>query len=193
MAHVVFAVTVVSEALIIAALVVTVLVPSRRVWPPPGRKSWQYRYIWTLTTVSILGAGVLGFLDWDTFILAHWSRLVAGAVLLVGGLSFALWGMKTLGVHASLGLGGEFITHGPYRYSRNPEYVGDVAAITGYALMCNSDLTMVAGALGIACFLLMPLAEEPWLRERFGEGYDDYIARVPRFIGRARSDAVRRG
>jgi protein-S-isoprenylcysteine O-methyltransferase Ste14 len=29
-----------------------------------------------------------------------------------------------------------------------------------------------------------PLAEEPWLRERYGQEYESYAERVPRFVGR---------
>ena len=47
---------------------------------------------------------------------------------------FALWGVRTLGVHQSLGLEGELARGGPYELSRNPQYVGDTLLLVGYAL-----------------------------------------------------------
>ena len=130
----------------------------------------------------MLGVIVLGLLDWNSFIFDDWIRFVIGGFFLVGGLAFAFWGVRTLSVHTSLGLGGELIESGPYRYSRNPQYVGDIAALFGYALICNSGLTLVATAIGIIWFILAPFTEEPWLRKQFGVWFDEYATRVPRFI-----------
>ena len=91
---------------------------------------------------------ILGFLDWNSWVLPHWVRLPVGGLLIATGISFAFWGLRTLGSHASLGLGGELVSSGPYRYSRNPEYVGDIVALLGYAIVCNSLLVLVVAALG---------------------------------------------
>jgi protein-S-isoprenylcysteine O-methyltransferase Ste14 len=187
-----FALVILSETLLVASLVITILQPQARVWPPPGRNSWQYRFTWGLASVALGGAACLGFLDYDTFVIPHWLRAPIGGALMLAGLSFALWGLRTLGVHASLGLGGELVSRGPYRCSRNPEYVGDIALILGYALVCNSALVLASALLGAAWFLLAPFAEEPWLRERFGPEYDAYRRNVPRFLGFPHSTGPRR-
>jgi len=33
-------------------------------------------------------------------------------------------------------------------------------------------------------YALFPFAEEPWLREQYGQEYDEYRKRISRFIGR---------
>ncbi|MDH3622522.1 MAG: hypothetical protein OES69_13780 [Myxococcales bacterium] len=38
----------------------------------------------------------------------------------------------------------------------------------------------------MAWFALTPFTEEPWLRKQYGEAYDAYCQRVPRFLGRRR-------
>jgi protein-S-isoprenylcysteine O-methyltransferase Ste14 len=41
----------------------------------------------------------------------------------------------------------------------------------------------------IGWLTFLPLAEEPWLRDQFGEHYERYCDRVPRFVGRQTFDS----
>jgi len=186
----VFAVVVASEVLLLASLLLSIASPAKRVWPPPGRQSWQYRFTWGLTSLALGGALLLGLLDWNSFIVPRRFVSHSGSYSYAGGLSFAAWGLRTLGGRASLGLGGDLVLSGPYRWSRNPEYVGDIGALVGYALLCNSLMILVAAVLGASWFALAPFAEEPWLRQRFGGRYDEYARKVPRFIGLRRRLAL---
>lgn len=105
-----------------------------------------------------------------------------GVPTFLAGGAFALWGFFGLGVTASQGLGGPLLARGAYRYSRNPQYVGTVAVLLGYAVICNSSLTLVAVLPWSAWYLLAPLAEEPWLHERLGAPYAEYAATVRRYL-----------
>lgn len=158
--------------------------PHARVWPPPARHSWQFRALWGLTVISTAGIVLTGILDWNTGPLGHRLRLPVGATLMLGGLLLAFRGMTTLGRHATLGLEGTLIESGPYRWTRNPQYVGDIVALLGWAVLCNSGRTSWLAILAMACFVLVPFTEEPWLREQYGEPYDTYRSRVARFLGR---------
>ena len=180
-----FAMVVSCETLLGAGLLASFWHPGQRVWPPPGRRSWQYWSTWILTDLAIGGILALGILDWNGFAVPPWLRAV-GAALLGAGLLFAWWAVRTLSFHASLGLGGAFVTRGPYRISRNPQYVGDIAALLGYALLSNSAITLAAAVIGSFWFAFAPLVEEPWLRARYGAAYDQYCFTVPRFLGRPR-------
>lgn len=164
-------------------VLVSVLRPARRVWPPPGRDTWQFRLVWCLFAVATAGIVVVGVLDWNTFVLDPWLRIPVGAVLAAGGGLFALWGIRHLSWHASLGLEGELVRSGPFRWTRNPEYVGDTLLLMGWGIAANSLAAWILCALGIAWFLAAPWAEEPWLRERYGEPYERYCREVPRFLG----------
>ena len=166
-------------------LIFSIARPQRRFWPPPDRPSWRrevMRIAGVLGPLSIVGVLLLGALDWNSFIWRHWTRFVVGGVLFVSGGVFALWGFFGLGVRASQGLGGPLLASGAYRYSRNPQYVGAVAGLFGYGLVCNSMLALIAWALWSSWYLLAPFAEEPWLRERLGGPYTEYSSRVRRFI-----------
>ncbi len=179
----VFAVALTAELVLGAALLWSLARPAARIWPPPGRDSWQYRLVWALIDVATAGILVVGALDWNTFVLHHWVRIPLGAVLALGGGAFALWGIRHLTWHASLGLDAEFVRSGPYRWTRNPQYVGDIVMLLGWALLFNSLPAWILCALGIAWFALAPFAEEPWLREHYGEPYERYRREVPRFLG----------
>ncbi len=181
--EIVFIVTIVSEILLIALILVSILSPRHRVWPPPGKRSWQYVAIWLLTFMSVAGIVALAILDWDSFIIKHWVRYYVGGALFIVGNVFALWGLKTLGTRASSGLEYRLVTNGPYRYSRNPQYVGDIVVLLGAILIANSLYTTIACILAIIAFLITPFAEEPWLREKYGDEYIKYCEKTPRYLG----------
>lgn len=174
--------TLVAQALLDGSLIVTLLVPGFRVWPPPGKSSWQYAFTWGLTFVSFGGILVLGILDWNSFLFAHWLRFPVGIALITFGLFLVMWAIQTLGTHASQGLGGGLIREGPYRWTRNPQYVADILMLAGFAILTNSVLALVTVLLGAAWFILAPFTEEPWLRDQFGEDYEQYMNQVARFI-----------
>ena len=178
----IFYLTLIVNIVLVGSLVITRLNPMFRVWPPPGRKSWQFLFTWILFIFSFLGILVIGIFDWDSLIIKTTLRFPIGGILILAGAGLAFWGVKTLGIYASQGLGGELITEGPYRYTRNPQYVGDITIIIGYIILSNSILTLIVGLLGILWFVLAPFTEEPWLQEQLGAAFDDYMLKVPRFL-----------
>jgi len=85
----------------------------------------------------------------------------------------------------------QFVATGPYRYVRNPVTGSLLATILGEAIALSSTgifimvcVTAVIAHLGVTRF------EEPLLRRRFGRVYDDYCARVPRWIPRRRVESA---
>lgn len=115
---------------------------------------------------------------------------VAGVLLSLLGLSLIV---RTVSLFGSVGEGTlapwdptrKLVVVGPYRRVRNPMISGVAMTLTGIATASGSLL--VAGwlaafvALNHAYFLLV---EEPGLGRRFGEPYEAYRRRVPRWIPR---------
>ncbi len=168
-----------------ALLIFSIARPELRFWPPPDRSSWRYQFTrvtGVLGPLTLVGVLVLGVLDWDSAVFRHSGRFLFGGVLFSCGGGFAVWGYLGLGVRASQGRQEGLVAAGAYRYSRNPQYVGTIVCLLGYAIACNSGLTLVTWALWSAWFVMAPFAEEPWLREQLGAPYDEYAAKVPRFI-----------
>jgi len=178
-----FTITLTISVLLTGSFLWSVLFPRNRIWPPPGWKSWQFWCVWILTVSSLAGFFTVSLLNWNLFVFPHWSRFVIGGAIFLGGTLFALWGVVTLGLHTAAGLEGELVTRGPYRCSRNPQYFGDFGVLLGWAIISNSLLTLILAGIGILCFYLAVMCEEPWLREQFGDRYEAYRRSVARFIG----------
>jgi protein-S-isoprenylcysteine O-methyltransferase Ste14 len=71
-----------------------------------------------------------------------------------------------------------------YQRSRNPMYVSIVTLVLGESLFFESwELLAYAAFLGLMFHLVVVFLEEPHLRER--PGYEEYYARVPRWLGSA--------
>jgi protein-S-isoprenylcysteine O-methyltransferase Ste14 len=75
------------------------------------------------------------------------------------------------------------VTVGLYRISRNPMYVAVLIILCGWALAFPSrGLWIYAGAVAIAFHLRVVFGEEPWLARTHGQVWEDYRARVRRWI-----------
>ncbi|MBS1150207.1 MAG: phospholipid methyltransferase [Myxococcaceae bacterium] len=76
-------------------------------------------------------------------------------------------------------------TRGPYAFVRNPLYLGNLALVLGLLLVAHDPLVY---ALGLGFFFgeyfFIIRAEEDFLRGRFAHAFDDYCAKVPRWIPR---------
>ncbi|HUP19522.1 MAG TPA: methyltransferase [Gemmatimonadota bacterium] len=181
-----FGALVAAEGLLLVSLTISAVRPAWRTWPPPGPRSWQLAWSWGLLGVAAVAGAVLAIADYGSFVLDHWGWKAAGAALLVAAEVFNEWSVRTVGRHASRGLGGELVTAGPYALSRNPQYLAQSAMVVAIALIADSTLLAFAAPLGIAALLLTPWAEERWLEERHGDAYGQYRGQVPRFLGRRR-------
>jgi protein-S-isoprenylcysteine O-methyltransferase Ste14 len=178
----IFLITLGAEALTIIALVISIALPQRRIWPPYQRHSWRHYYMLALFIVSGAGIILLGILDWDSFIVPSWVRVMIGFPLWLVGNGFALWAIAILGISSTSGGEGALVYRGPYRFSRNPQYVGFILALVGWAVITNSASVLSLSLAGIIPLLLVPFAEESWLLEKYGLPYAEYKRTVPRFI-----------
>ncbi len=77
---------------------------------------------------------------------------------------------------------GTLFTDGPYRWSRNPQYVAYAFFPIGYALTGVAVMAWVGVALYLVLVHLTVLVEEEHLERRFGEQYRAYKARTPRYV-----------
>ena len=139
------------------------------------------------------------FFGWAYFTYLDWSAAApisaAGPVLrpiawtlITLGLGATLIAMARLGIRRMHGLDScELEASGLYRLSRNPQIVGSSLAVLGYALYWPSWHTGGWLVLYLVICHLMVLTEEEHLRRVFGEDYERYCERVPRYVGGRRS------
>jgi protein-S-isoprenylcysteine O-methyltransferase Ste14 len=79
------------------------------------------------------------------------------------------------------------VVRGPYRFIRNPMYVGAGLALTGAALFYRSiPLLGYAGAFLVLMHLFVVVYEEPTLRETFDGDYESYCGQVGRWWPKGR-------
>jgi protein-S-isoprenylcysteine O-methyltransferase Ste14 len=82
------------------------------------------------------------------------------------------------------------VISGPYRWSRNPMYIGVVTLLVGWWLLWDSRM-LLTYLLVVACvfYVRVLVMEEPWAARHFGAEWEAYRANVPRWIG-MRSDSA---
>lgn len=169
-------------ALALSIMLWSIARPVQRIWPPKHYGPMVKMCVW-IPTLAIFGAIIgLGILGWNGADLPGWVRFGIGLPLIIVGHVSVWREVAAFGIDQTGGAIGTLRTGGLYRYSRNPQYVADITMIFGWLLLSASYATVPLGILGILVLAAAPFAEEPWLRERYGEDYDAYAARVRRFI-----------
>ena len=74
------------------------------------------------------------------------------------------------------------VVAGPYRVSRNPQWVGLVLVLAGAAVMSGVWLYLGIILVVVIIYHLQILAEEKACLEQYGDSFRGYMARVPRYI-----------
>ncbi|TQL69754.1 phospholipid methyltransferase [Nocardioides albertanoniae] len=79
------------------------------------------------------------------------------------------------------------VVEGPFRYTRNPMYVGMAGLLGAHAVLRGGLLPFVpvVGFVAVIDRLQIP-AEERAMSARFGADYEGYRGSVPRWVGRVR-------
>jgi protein-S-isoprenylcysteine O-methyltransferase Ste14 len=72
---------------------------------------------------------------------------------------------------------------GPYRFSRNPMYLGEFLAQIGLGVMANNLwIPLLAFAALMVVRQTVVLPEEAYLRRELGTSYEEYLRSVRRWI-----------
>lgn len=74
------------------------------------------------------------------------------------------------------------VTEGPYRFTRNPIYLGQLIFLAGLAVSFRSWAALGLFAFHLPWFHLHVVKDEAQLEERFGDSYREYKRRVKRWI-----------
>lgn len=149
-----------------------------RLWPPvavgvPLLVGWLVTVVWG-----------------DPVELGAW-RVPLGWALVLVFVAWNGWSLWLFRTHRTGLLPGQetsaMIETGPYRLSRNPLYVGLLVLYLGLALLAPTFWGLLLFPVAMLLTLWGAiLPEERYLHDRFGEPYDDYRRRVPRWLGPVR-------
>jgi protein-S-isoprenylcysteine O-methyltransferase Ste14 len=121
------------------------------------------------------------------YTLPPWSGR-PGALLLLAGAVLAIscvvnFVTRGRGTPAPFDAPVKFVAAGPYKWVRNPMYIGGWLAMAGFGLVLRSPAVLVFSAVfGLCSHLFVLFYEEPTLRHRFGSEYEEYCRRVHRWL-----------
>lgn len=110
---------------------------------------------------------------------------VLGIALVVVGLlgvlaTFTQFVVEGRGTPAPPAPTEQLVVHGLYRHVRNPMYLSVGMTLLGQAIaMPSLGVLIWTGAFGAAVIIFVLAYEQPTLRERYGQQYDDYRRAVP--------------
>ncbi|MXV15305.1 methyltransferase family protein [Hufsiella ginkgonis] len=139
-------------------LYLALFIPSRKVFGP--ETFGDHYYLWPI---------IIGLVVTVT------GQVIRGITI---GLAYIVRGGKDKKVYAE-----NLVTEGIFNHGRNPLYVGNILMLVGVGILSNSLLFV---ALFIPLFLFIyqaiVLAEENFLRNKFGRQFDEYCARVNRWV-----------
>lgn len=103
------------------------------------------------------------------------GQLIRGATI---GLAYIIRGGKDGKVYAE-----DLVTTGIFNHCRNPLYVGNILMLTGVGILSNSLIYLL---IFIPFFLFVyqaiVLAEENFLRNKFGQNFNAYCSKVNRWL-----------
>jgi len=124
--------------------------------------------------------------SWEVFTNPVTAMIIGFSVTIIGqlirvmtiGLVYIIRGGKDRRVYAE-----DLVTTGIFAHCRNPLYVGNILILVGLGIASNSFLFMAAFTpLFLFFWQAIVLAEENYLRNKFGEQYNDYCKRVNRWL-----------
>jgi protein-S-isoprenylcysteine O-methyltransferase Ste14 len=140
--------------------------------------------------VFLWGWMALGVRKYDRslgFVLPSWMAKLGVAFMLIGGmivlLSVGTFVVRGRGTPAPFDAPRQFVAVGPYRYVRNPMYIGAWTVLSGFGLYLHSlSILLMALAALLLAHLFVIFHEEPTLRVKFGAPYVSYCTSVSRWI-----------
>lgn len=134
--------------------------------------------VWFMALVYGFILPVLGGDGLSGFNIMGWLLLDLGGILVI-------WSLLNLGGSTSLGVPDQktFLkTSGPYRFSRNPMYVGFNLWTLAGIVSTFSPTILLLGVYSIATYHFIIIGEELFLRQRFGKAYIEFTHKVRRYL-----------
>ena len=128
-----------------------------------------------LFSEAVFGEGYWIFPFVSGLLITITGKGIRGATI---GLAYIIRGGRDKKVYAE-----ELVTTGIFSHCRNPLYVGNIMMLAGVGVLANS-MIYVFIVLPVFLFIYQSivLAEENFLRTKFGSSFDAYCMRVNRWL-----------
>lgn len=168
-----------------------------RSWPAAGDAEYRFR-AWVIAAIffavfelywvdHVSAAGALARLltrGGDAHAVARLIYLV-GAAATVAAAALRTWAaayMRSEVVHDPRVHDSRLVADGPYRFVRNPLYLGTIVMACGIALVASRSGAVVLVAAMVLFHYRLIWREERALKAMQGESYGRYMATVPRLL-----------
>ena len=136
---------------------------------------------------TMLGLAVEAALPGEPLHWAAWPLLSwAGIAVMIAGAALLAWAQHAMGASWRIGIPAEatgLVLRGPFRLSRNPIYLADVAFLLAAILWMDALFALpLVPAFMILIRRRFIEGEEARLRAAFGAAFDGWAARVRRWL-----------
>lgn len=182
MAAIIFIVGASVATLLLTLLFATLVIPSLRIWPPPGPGTWQSYVFWPLFRSLNALCFLMAYVDDGNSLALPGAIRAITFALLGASLAIFIYAFRLLGRDNSYGASDGLVTAGIYQWSRNPQNTMLIIVYACLAIATDGKSTYILCAAMMAVYALMVLLEEPWLGKVYGDSYRRYCAEVPRFF-----------
>jgi protein-S-isoprenylcysteine O-methyltransferase Ste14 len=135
----------------------------------------------------LLGAGASWALGWPRLGWPPAHEKVGTAIFFIGCIppvwAFLLFRHEGTEIDPTSDANHALVVRGPYRFSRNPMYLGLIVVALGTAILvgCWPMLAAPVAVFLTANYVHIPY-EEAKMRRQFGGEYDAYVGRVRRWV-----------
>jgi len=137
------------------------------------------------TTAWLALATTLAGHQWLTVNQAALAVTWAAIVFAFAGAALRIWGTAYLGsavVHSAQMQAGQVMASGPYRFVRNPLYLGTWFFSLGVSILMPPSGAIFFLVATVFFYIRLILGEEEYLAAQIGEPYLEYRRRVPRIL-----------
>ena len=116
-----------------------------------------------------------------------WPWTLLGVVPIAFGVAWNIWADQLFKKHQTTVkphvAPTTLVQAGPFRFSRNPMYVGMTAIVVGVAVGLGSlaPMAILVGFIALLAGVFVPM-EERAMRQTFGDAWRDYAQRVRRWL-----------
>jgi len=162
-------------------MVIMILIAALGFWAP-WTEIWGIGNRFPLWAWLALELSRLGFIS--SAVAAPLVIVVATLISFIGAV-LRIWGAACLGydtVHHEQMQAGAVMADGPYRYVRNPLYLGGWCMMAAISFVMPPTGALLMMTLMTVFFLRLILAEEAFLAVQLGQPYQDYMRTVPRLF-----------
>ena len=150
-----------------------------------------------LIALRLAGLGTFGsviawlwnpsWFEWATVAMPDTARWV-GVAWYAFAIAWLIWMFVTLGRNLTDTVvtreAAYFVSHGPYRYVRNPMYLGILMVGLSLGLALGTWFLPLGSITAFSILAMRTSTEEKYLLAKFGDQYRDYMRQVGRFFPR---------